>query len=220
MKLASALKVLEINLKRNFAPHFCLAVCVALLTPIIFEVRSLDERLSAQPVEMMLSLCGTILLTPVFLPEQNEEIRDVIRSKRTGYLPVIILRVVYSLAALALILGGFLLMMHFRESSVTYRHFVGGFTSALFLGALGFATAGISGNAPAGYMVSLIYYIANFSLKNKLGKLFLFSMYAGSFEEKYYILPVSVGLIVLTVCLKTPPSRLLLTQSAKELPVH
>lgn len=78
MKLASALKVLEINLKRNFAPHFCLAVCVALLTPIIFEVRSLDERLSAQPVEMMLSLCGTILLTPVFLPEQNEEIRDVI----------------------------------------------------------------------------------------------------------------------------------------------
>lgn len=220
MKLASALKVLEINLKRNFAPHFCLAVCVALLTPIIFEVRSLDERLSAQPVEMMLSLCGTILLTPVFLPEQNEEIRDVIRSKRTGYLPVIILRVVYSLAALALILGGFLLMMHFWESSVTYRHFVGGFTSALFLGALGFATAGISGNAPAGYMVSLIYYIANFSLKNKLGKLFLFSMYAGSFEEKYYILPVSVGLIVLTVCLKTPPSRLLLTQSAKELPVH
>lgn len=111
-------------------------------------------------------------------------------------------------------------MMHFWESSVTYRHFVGGFTSALFLGALGFATAGISGNAPAGYMVSLIYYIANFSLKNKLGKLFLFSMYAGSFEEKYYILPVSVGLIVLTVCLKTPPSRLLLTQSAKELPVH
>lgn len=220
MKFTSVLKVLEINLKRNFVPHFCLAVCVALLTPVIFETRSLDERLAAQPIEMMLSLCGTILLTPVFLPEQNEEIRDVIRSRRAGYLPVITLRVVYSLAALALILGGFLLMMRLRESAVTWRHFAGGFTSALFLGALGFTTASVSGNAPAGYMVSLIYYIANFSLKNKLGKLFLFSMYAGSFEEKYYILPISAGLIVLTVCLKTPPSRLLLPRSAKEPPVY
>lgn len=208
MKFTSALKVLEINLKRNFTPHFFLAVCVALLTPVIFETRSLDERLSAQPIEIMLSLCGTILLTPVFLPEQNEEILDVIRSRRAGYLPVVMLRVVYSLAALALILGGSLLMMRFQESAVTWRHFAGGFTSAFFLGALGFAAAGISGNAPAGYMVSLIYYIANFSLKNKLGKLFLFSMYAGSFEEKYYILPVSVGLIVLTVCLVIRPASI------------
>lgn len=195
----SILSLLGINLKRNFLPHFCLAVSVALLTPIVFGISSLDSVRSAQPVEMLLSLTGTVLLTPVFLPEQNENIRDVIRSKKTDYLHVCIMRVIYSVVALAVITGGFVSVMRLCESDVTYRHFIGGLASALFLGALGFAAAGISRNIPVGYMVSLIYYITNFTLKDKLGKLFLFSMYAGSFEEKYYILASSAIIIILTL---------------------
>lgn len=198
MDFHSALRLIHINLKRNFQPHFCLALLITLLTPVVFGISSLDERLTAQPVEMMLSLTGIILLTPVFMPEQNENIRDVIRSKKTDYIYVCIIRVIYSVLALALIIGGFVFVMRMCKSDVTYRHFAGGFASALFLGTLGFAGAGITNNIPVGYMTSLIYYIANFTLKDKLGKLFLFSMCTGSFEEKYYIIAFSLIIIIST----------------------
>lgn len=196
MDIRSALKFLSINLKRNFVPHLIAALLIALLTPIIFAVSSLDERLAAQPIEMMLSLTGTALLTPIFLPEQNENIRDVIRSKRIDYMNVCIMRIIYSVIALFLIIGGFVLMMGFCESQITFRHLIGGFASALFLGSLGFLVAGFSRNAPVGYMVSLIYYIANFAMKDKLGNLFLFSMCSGSFIEKYWLLTASVIMLI------------------------
>lgn len=195
MDIPSVCKLLSINLKRHFLPHLLLAVLTACFTPLLCSIVSLDELHAAQPLEMLLSLTGTILLTPIFLPEQNENIRDVIRSKRTDYVHICILRVLYSAVALAIIFGGFVLVMHTCESAVTFRHVIGGFASALFLGALGFAAAGITGNVPAGYMVSLVYYTANIGLKDKLGNLYLFSMYAGSFTEKYWLLGASLVLI-------------------------
>lgn len=199
MDFQSFTKILTVNLKRNFLPHLLAALVIALLTPLIFEISSLDKVNAARPIEMLLSLTGAILFAPLFLPEQNENIRDLIRSKKTDYLNICIMRVAYSIAALALIIGGFVLVMHFCESEVTIRHFIGGFVSALFLGALGFLASGISGNAAVGYMVSMIYYIANFSLKDKLGKLFLFSMTSGSFDEKYWLAFASVMLILMTL---------------------
>ena len=79
------------------------------------------------------------------------------------------------------------------ESRVGFCHFIGGYSSALFLGALGFFSAGISKNSIAGYMVSIIYYISNFFLKEDLGNLYLFSMSAGSFREKNWLLGCSFG---------------------------
>lgn len=198
MGLESLSKILSINLKRNFLPHFFIAIVIVLLTPIVFGISSLEKNLAAQPLEMLLSLTGTVLLTPIFLPEQNECIRDVIRSKRTDYLTVCLMRVMYSIVFLAAIFGCFVAVMYFSESNVTPAHFTGGFASALFLGSVGFAAAGISSSTTVGYMVSAIYYIANFGLKSKLGKLFLFSMSANDFTPKYFIIIASIVLILCT----------------------
>lgn len=207
MDFAAFGRILTVNLKHNFLPHFLAALLIAVLTPLILGISSLDEINAARPVEMMLSLTGIMLLTPIFLPEQNENIRDLIRSKKTNYLNVCIIRLVYSIITLALITGCFVLFMGFCESSVSIRHFIGGFISALFLGALGFFSAGLSGNATVGYMVSMVYYIANFSLKDKLGRLFLFSMSAGSFREKYWLALASIMLILITLPAALRPRR-------------
>ena len=180
-------RVLSVNLRHNFMPHFFLAFVIVTLTPIMFGIASLDARESAQPLERLLSLTGTVLLTPVFLPEQNENIRDLVRSKRMDYLAVCFVRLLYSVFYLAVIIGAFTLFMRYCESAVTVRHFFGGFSSALFIGSLGFFSAGISQNTIVGYMVSLIYYIANFGLKDELKGFYLFSMSAGSFTEKYWL---------------------------------
>ncbi|MDE7299422.1 MAG: hypothetical protein K2N94_11425 [Lachnospiraceae bacterium] len=191
-------KIARVSLRHNFLPHLLAALAVVLFAPVVFEISSLDGRLAAQPLEMLLSLTGAILLTPVFLPEQDENIRDLIRSKRTDYLAVCVLRTACSTAALAVILGGFTVLMRVCESAVTREHFFGAFASALFLGALGFFGAGVSGNTTVGYMTAMIYYILNFTLKDKLGGLYLFSMSTGDGGGKLFLLAAAVLVIAAT----------------------
>lgn len=191
-------KILSVNLRHNFLPHLLLALIITFLTPIVFGIASLNEKEAAQPLEMLLSLTGTVLLTPIFLPEQNENIRDLIRSKRIDYLAVCFIRLLYSLVFLAAIFAAFTLIMYNSESGITLRHFIGGYGSALFLGALGFFCAGISKNTIIGYMVSMICYISNFAMKDELKNWYLFSMSAGSFQEKYWLIGSSAALFVVT----------------------
>ena len=60
-----------------------------------------------------------------------------------------------------------------------------------FLGALGFTTCAFTGNLVAGYLVSAGYFMLNFFVGDKLGKLYLFSLSLDSFEEKYWLLTAS-----------------------------
>ena len=195
MEFALWAKIARVNLRHNFLPHLLAALAVALCVPAVFEISSLDRKLAAQPLEMLLSLAGAILLTPVFLPEQDENIRDLVRSKRKSYLAVCALRAAYSAAVLALLIGGFTLLMRSCESAVTWEHFSGAFASAFFLGALGLLGAGVSGNVTVGYMTAMIYYIMNFSLKDKLGSFYLFSISAGDGGGKLFL---SAAAILLT----------------------
>lgn len=197
MDFSALAKVTGVNLKHNFIPHLLIALSIVFLTPMVCGISSLDAFQSAMPLERLLSLTGPVLLTPVFLPEQNENIRDVIRSKRTDYPAVCVIRVLYSTFFLAVIIACFVLCMGGCESEVTVRHFLGGFTTALFLGAFGLFCAGAGGNIVVGYMGSMMYYISNYALKDKLGHWFLFSMSLGSFDEKYWLLGSSVVLILL-----------------------
>ena len=189
-------KILFVNLKHNFPIHFILAVITAILTPIVFSISSLDARASAQPLEMLLPFIGTILLTPIFLPEQNQDIRDIIRSKKTDYLIVCLIRSIYSVVTIMLITGFFVLVMKHNECDITYKHFIGSFASSLFLGTIGFTVAGLSRSVSAGYMASMVYYAANIGLKDKLGICYLFSMYSGmKFSDKYLLILLSAVII-------------------------
>ena len=85
----------------------------------------------------------------------------------------------YSAAALAAIVGAFVLAMKLCECNVTLAHFGAGFGSAYFLGAVGLAFAKFGENPTVGYMASMMYYLGNYGLKDKLGKLYLFSMSSG-----------------------------------------
>lgn len=182
MDFSAAAKIVGINLRHNFLVNFCIALTVAILTPLVFSISALDFTSSARPLEMLLCMTGTVLLTPVFLPEQNENIRDVIRSKRVDYLSVCIIRVIYSTVALAAIIGVFVFVMKLCECDVTLAHFGAGFGSAYFLGAVGLAFAKFGGGSASsptvGYMASMIYYMLNF-IGSKLGGFWLFTMSNG-----------------------------------------
>lgn len=169
-------KIVKVNLRHNFLPHFILACITASATPLLYGISSLDANTAARPLEFILPFVGVFLLTPVFYPEQNENIRDLIKSKYVGYTYVCLVRILYSAFTLALIIGFFVLTMYICKSDVTWRHFLGAYASALLLGSVGLFFAGASGNITSGYMAAAIYYIACYPLKQKLGAGCLFSM--------------------------------------------
>ncbi len=188
MGFSGTAKIAWVNLRHNFPLHFGIAIAVAILTPLVFSISALDFTSSARPLEMLLCMTGTALLTPVFLPEQNENIRDVIRSKKVDYLSVCFIRVIYSTIALAAIIGGFVFAMKLCECNVTLVHFGAGFGSAFFIGAIGLAFAKFGGSPTAGYMASMIYYLGNYGLKDKLGRLYLFSVSSGKESVNFYLI--------------------------------
>ena len=193
MDFSRRAKIVSVNLRYNFLQHFVIACLIALAVPMVFSISSLTERGAAQPLEYLLSFAGAFLFTPIFYPEQNKNVRDLIRSKRMGYMSVCLVRIIYSAIALAVIVGAMVLAMRLCESAVTWRHFVGGYASALLLGSVGLFFAGASDNVTAGYMAAVIYYLAGYAMKEKLGAACIFSMMLGmDFSYKYGSLALSV----------------------------
>lgn len=186
--------ILITNLCHQFPGPALSAAALLILTKLMFNIYSLEGAAVAQPLEMLLVWIGPALLATVFLPEQNLEIRDVVRARKTGYLPVCLLRLLYSGLTVILLVLVFTGIMKAGESQVLPYHVWGSVCSALLLGALGLAGAGISGNAAGGLMVCMLYYLASYGLGRRLGVFSLFSMTKGYMEGKGWQLAAAVAL--------------------------
>lgn len=188
MGFSRFLKITSVNLKHNFPVNFVLACIAAAAAPALFGISSLSARDAYKPIEFMLPFSGMFLLTPVFYPEQNENIRDLMRSKKTGYLSVCLIRVICSVTALTLISAALTYAMKLSESDAGIQHFFAGFVSALLLGGMGFLFSSVSGSVTAGYMAAAIFYLAGYGMKSKLGAVCIFAMTVsrdGDFSVKY-----------------------------------
>ncbi|MCM1466625.1 MAG: hypothetical protein NC086_00645 [Alistipes sp.] len=188
-------KILAVNLKYQFRGPFFAALAVVLLTPVFYNVSALSRLASARPLEMFFLWTGGVLFTPICLLEQDKNIRDCVRVRKTDYYMVCLFRILYSAAALCVMEGLFVVYMKICQCDVTIWHFIGGTASALFFGCLGFFAAGVTGNVIAGYMVQMVLFVMNYGLKDKMGVFYLFSMSFGSFYEKWWQLFGSVVLV-------------------------
>lgn len=169
-------RVVSSDVKHNFLIYYLAAAAVLLVTPVIFGLAELDRSMAALPLETTPPLMGLILLTPLLSPEQNEGILDTVRSKKTSRQLVTGLRVLFALAVLAILiaaLGGY---MNYNSCDVTLGMCEGAFAGAAALGALGFFSSALTDNVIVGYMVSIMYFLMNLFLKNKLGRFCLMSM--------------------------------------------
>lgn len=186
--------ILKVNLRRQFPWPALAAVALLALTKGMFNLKALEGKEVARPLEMLLVWIGPALLATVFLPEQNPEIRDVVRTRRTDYLQVCLLRIGYSALTVVLLAVVFAGIMRAGESRVLPCHVWGCVCSALLLGAVGLAAAGLSGNAAGGFMVCMLYYLISYGMGRRLGALDLFSMSRGSVEGKGWQLAAAVAL--------------------------
>ena len=179
---------------------FASALGVLILTLLMFNVTALQGIEAAKPVEFLLCFVGVMLLVPIFLPEQDKNIRDVICSKKINYFNILVIRILYSIVTMIILISFFIVIMKLCESDVTVQHLIGGIASAWFLGAVGFAAAGITNNVTVGYMTAMLYYLANYGMKDKLGRFFLFPMSClGRYDESGWLILGAVALMVITI---------------------
>lgn len=185
------------NLKHQFLCPFAAAVCLTALTPLFFNIDALQGADAARPLEFWLCFVGVILIVSVLMPEQDKEIRDVICSRRLDHSVVCLIRLLYSVITMSLLIALFVGIMKLCECDVRAFHVYTAIAESWFLGAAGFAAAGLTGNITAGYMAAVLYYLANYGLKGRLGVFFLFSMSYG--DELHKSGWLAGGAFILTV---------------------
>ncbi len=181
-------KIGNVYVRHHLKFHLLAAVFLFCLMPFLMSTENLNPQESARTLELYASLFGVVLLVPVFLADQDRDVRDLLLSKRMSFSLVHGIRVLVSflfLAAAELFCVLFLKGCGCRFP--LWGYFFGALAGALFLGGLGMVVYGVTDNPAVGYMVPLVYYAVNFGGDRYVGNFYLFSMTLGDFTPKYFL---------------------------------
>ena len=146
-------------------------------------------------MEMYAAFLGILLMTPLFLPEQNREIWLLEKSKAAPLWKLYLIRLAIATVLLAAAVTVFCQMMRQGNSQFDGKAlWIGSFCEIFFLGSIGFFVSGITNQAVLGYMVSIVYFFANIGASRYLGKFALFQMMKGEYD---FILPMAAAALAL-----------------------
>lgn len=197
------------NVRHNMLYTLIAVVILVGISPLIMGMKNLDPYQSAKVLEMYAALAGIILLPPLFLPEQNHDLRELVMSKHVSQAVVCMVRLVQAMVILAAVIGIYVIMMKNGNSFFpVWKSFFGTFAEAMALGGLGILCYALSDNPVIGYMAGLFYYLLNYGSGQKyLKNFYLFSMMEGSYTEKIYLGAAAVVMIAVGIYWRTVRRR-------------
>ncbi len=196
------LETAKINFRHNSLLSFVVSVILLLFIPVIAGTANLDKYESAIPLEMFVSLIGIVMLTPIFQPEQNTDIDDLVSSKYVCTAKIHLIRTIYSIIILSILICIFAWYMNICNCSITLSLVMGTIYEAIFLGSLGMITSSICSSTIIGYMIPIVFYALNYGMGSKLKNYYLFSMTIGQFKPKIYMLITGILFIAGAIILK------------------
>ena len=207
MFAAVCVKYLEIaktQIKLTLRMNLLFTLLIVAFTPLIFGISNLDSITSSFILERFVSLTGIVLLTPVFFPEQDKNIAELVESKHTEMTVVYLIRFVLAAVSLYILISGYITVMILMSCEFEVLTFIiGTFATAFFLGALGFITYAISDNIVTGYFVPLGYYTFNiFVGSEQLKNIYLFTLTKNSLTEKFWLLGIGTVFIIAGILFK------------------
>mgnify|MGYP001139162446 FL=1 len=177
-----------------------LLLCVA--APFLMGVNNLEEPQVAKIIEFYLSFLGVILLIPLFIPDTNKDIRDLIASKKTPITSVRICRILEAVICLSVILLLFLYFLKMGDCEFRYGTcFFVAMANCVFMGGIGLLIYSMIDNIALAYMIPILYFIVSMgSGKKYLGKFWLLGFSSGnSIGDKSYLL--AAGVVMITAAL-------------------
>ncbi len=196
------MQIASVNLRHNFLPLCYASLAIASLIPVLFGLNKLPSNTVAIPMEMLLSTIGIVLFAPIFQPEDNSDIEDVVASKYIDIGYIYIIRTLYSLITMVLIISLFSIFLLHNECEVTFRIVYGTIADGLFLGGLGLIAAAFSRNITVAIMLPTMYYLSNLMLMKKLGVFNLFAMKIGNYAPNNWLFISGIILIVLAMVIR------------------
>lgn len=191
------LNIAHVNLRYNLLPHIMLAILMCVLAPCFMGTTFLTSEQVAKIIEAYLSLIGIVLLLPVFIPDMNRDIRDLLLSKRESMTVLQLLRLLQ--AILILIVVGVLFLLYLLSGSCVFQFnlmLYSFLANAIFLGGMGTLVFAIFDQIAFAYMIPLVYYILCFGGGKRLGNFYLFTMQYNSVAEKKYLLIAGLLMII------------------------
>lgn len=205
------LKIAKVNWKFNLFPHVIVAFMICLISPLIMGVENLDYLQTAKILDVYISLLGLILLVPLFIPDEDENILDLVKSKKESMAVIHIIRLLESILFLTIFILGFLFYLKTKSCNFPFtEYFYGTMANCIFIGGLGILIYSIFNNLAVAYMVPMLYYIMCYGAGKKyLGKLYLFSMMRGNIEDKKYLLISGIAMITVGIMLRNIKIQLL-----------
>ena len=100
------------------------------------------------------ALVGILLFVPVFLPEQDRDLWDVIKARYTKITTVYLTRILISFVFSSLLTLLFLLVMKAGNCEMEpAKYYFGTMAEVIAFGGLGIFAYAVSGNLIAGYMI-------------------------------------------------------------------
>lgn len=187
-------EIVKVNWKHNLFFHCVIAVLLCVAAPLIMGMKNLEEPQVAKIIEFYLGFLGVILFIPLFLPDTNKDIRDVIASKK---MPITGIRMIRLLSALFLLIIMLLVFLGaLKEGNCNFHYgkcFYAAVANCVFMGGLGLLFYSVADNIALAYMIPLLYYIVSMGSGSKyLGRFYLMGFSAGSIEDKKYMMAAGV----------------------------
>lgn len=197
-------QVERVNLKHNILLHLLVCVLLLGLSPLLMGVANLGQQDTAKVLEMYVALIGIVMLVPVFLPEQDQDIRDLVYTKYMKSQLVYTLRILGNVLILMIFLAFYIVMLEKNNCEFpVVKYYFGTLAEMLFFGGMGLLFYGLTDNLVIGYMIPIFYYIVAIGSGAKYLKLFYpFSMVMGSYDEKVWLFLTGVVLIVSGIWLR------------------
>lgn len=193
--------ILKVNFRLSIQNNLLRAVLYLLIVPVLRSIKNLNEVYSAECLEQSVILIGILLIVPLHAAEQEAAIREAVYTRKVPQWMILFIRLMMAVLMLVFLTGIFAEIMIMKNCTFSYVSYVSGTViSELALGSTGFFAAVLSNSVIAGYLVSTGYYLFNY-LGNISGMnaFYLFSMRAGNFQAKGWLLGSSILLITITL---------------------
>lgn len=194
------LEITKVQLKHNAWQHLLVSILLLAASPFVLGISNLDAAQSAKVLETYVALVGILIFVPVFLPEQDRDLWDVIKVRYTKITTVYLTRILISFVFSSLLTLLFLLKAGNCEMEPV-KYYFGTMAEVIAFGGLGIFAYAVSDNLIVGYMIPLGYYVAGISAGYKyMKKLYPFGMLT-DYETKYWILAAGIVLMACGVLL-------------------
>ena len=193
--------ILKANFRLSIQNNLLLAVLYLLIVPVLRSIENLNEVYSAECLEQSVILIGILLIVPLHAAEKEVAIQEVVFTRKIPQWMILLIRVIMAIIMIVFLTGVFAEIMIVKKCTFPYLSYVmGTVISELALGSVGFFVAILSDSVISGYLVSIGYFLFNY-LGNISGMnvFYLFSMRAGNFRAKVWLLGISILLIIITL---------------------